>query len=168
MIRRRWGSIREREDTLLNDFADLVSYSSNSIEFHIFGNIAEGKHSRVLKRTLSSLHYFVLDTVYTLQSTVYSLQSTVYTLQCTVYSLQTTVYSLQSTVYSLQSTVYMSTVYMSTVYMSTCLQSTVYSLQFTDWFPCDPKITWFDFLQVMMRIQKLFLVLPINNRPWAT
>jgi len=34
---------------LLNDFADLVSLSSNSIEFHIFGNKAEGKLSRVLK-----------------------------------------------------------------------------------------------------------------------
>ena len=39
---------------LLNDFADLVSFSSDSIEFHIFGNKAEGKHSRVLKRTRSS------------------------------------------------------------------------------------------------------------------
>jgi len=45
---------------LLNDFADLVSFSSNSIEFHIFGNKAEGKHSRVLKRTRSSLYDFVL------------------------------------------------------------------------------------------------------------
>jgi len=45
---------------LLNDFADLVSFSSNSIEFHIFGNIAEGKHSRVLKRILSSFYDFVL------------------------------------------------------------------------------------------------------------
>jgi len=45
---------------LLNDVADLVSFSSNSIEFHIFGNRAEGKHSRVLKRTRSSLYDFVL------------------------------------------------------------------------------------------------------------
>ena len=45
---------------LLNDFADLVSFSSNSIEFHIFGNKAEGKHFKVLKRTRSSLYDFVL------------------------------------------------------------------------------------------------------------
>ena len=45
---------------LFNDFADLVSLSTDSIEFHIFGNKAEGKHSRVLKRTRSSLNYFVL------------------------------------------------------------------------------------------------------------
>ena len=45
---------------LLNDFADLVSFSFNSIEFHISGNKAEGKHSRVLKRTCSSLYDFVL------------------------------------------------------------------------------------------------------------
>jgi len=45
---------------LLNGFADLVSFSSNSIEFHIFGNKAEGKHSRVLKRTRLSLYDFVL------------------------------------------------------------------------------------------------------------
>ena len=119
----------------------------------------------------SSLKYYT-HLVYSLQSTVHSPQSTVHFLQSTVYSLQSTVYSLQSTVYSLQSTVYslQSTVYslQSTCLQSTCLQSTVYSLQFTDWFPCDPKITWFDFLQVMMRIQKLFLVLPINNRPGAT
>ena len=45
---------------LLSDFADLVSFSSNSIEFHIFGIKAEGKHSRALKRTRSSLYDFVL------------------------------------------------------------------------------------------------------------
>ena len=47
------------EDFLKNSFADLVSLSSNSIEFHIFGNKAEGKYSSVLKRTSSSLHDFV-------------------------------------------------------------------------------------------------------------
>ena len=36
---------------LLNSFADFISLSSNSIEFHNFGNKAEGKYSRVLKRT---------------------------------------------------------------------------------------------------------------------
>ena len=33
---------------------------TKSIEFHIFGSKAEGKHSRVLKRTRSSLNDFVL------------------------------------------------------------------------------------------------------------
>ena len=33
------------EDFSLNSFADLVSLSSNSIEFHNFGNKAEGKYS---------------------------------------------------------------------------------------------------------------------------
>ena len=32
---------------LLNDFADLVSVSPNSIEFHIFGDKVEGKDSSV-------------------------------------------------------------------------------------------------------------------------
>ena len=45
---------------MIHDFADLVSFSSNSIEFHIFGNKAEGKHSRVLKRTRSSFYDFAL------------------------------------------------------------------------------------------------------------
>ena len=45
---------------LLNSFADFISLSSNSIEFHNFGNKAEGKYSRVLKRTRSSSYNFVL------------------------------------------------------------------------------------------------------------
>ena len=44
----------------MDSFADLVSLSSNSIEFHNFGNKAEGKYSSVLKRTRSSLYDFVL------------------------------------------------------------------------------------------------------------
>ena len=32
----------------INDFADLVPLSSNLIEFHNFGNKAEGKHSSVI------------------------------------------------------------------------------------------------------------------------
>ena len=43
---------------LLSNFADLVSISSNSIKFCIFGNKAEGKHPRVLKITCSSLYDF--------------------------------------------------------------------------------------------------------------
>jgi len=45
---------------LFNSFADFVFLSSNSIEFHNFGDKTEGKNSSVLKRTLSSLYDFVL------------------------------------------------------------------------------------------------------------
>jgi len=45
---------------LLNSFADLISLSSNSCEFHNFGKKAEGKYSSVLKRTCSSLNDIVL------------------------------------------------------------------------------------------------------------
>ena len=41
-------------------FLKTILFKSNSIEFHIFENKAEGKHSRVLKRTCSSLYDFVL------------------------------------------------------------------------------------------------------------
>ena len=47
------------ETFLLNDFADLITVSSKSIEFHNFGNKAEGKYSSVLKRTRSSLYDFM-------------------------------------------------------------------------------------------------------------
>jgi len=42
----------------LNSFADLVSLSSNSIEFHNFRNKVKGKYSIVLKITCSSLNDF--------------------------------------------------------------------------------------------------------------
>jgi len=42
---------------LLNDFADLVSLSSNSIEFHIFGNCAELQRSQL--PWLSIHDYFI-------------------------------------------------------------------------------------------------------------